>query len=125
MNDVLALLASIVVGAGLIWLAFRIEPHWCSKDAMRFTCRIRALTADLADEGVYREMRAAVLGDELHLSSRGFSGRKMNGVYRVMAKSPAPPKGKAIYLVRRESRQMAVRIPANSRAVATLDALLA
>jgi hypothetical protein len=36
------------VVAALAWLGWRYEPHWCSKDGRRFTCRVRPVRTDLS-----------------------------------------------------------------------------
>jgi hypothetical protein len=122
--DLITLVVSLVVGAGLIWFAFSMEPHWCSKDGQRFTCRLQPLTNDLANEGLHVDMRGTIESSVLVLTPRGLRGSKMRGTYRVLAASPEPPKGKAVYLVSSAGRQFAVRVPANSRCVPALDGLV-
>jgi hypothetical protein len=123
--DLITLVVSLIVGAGLIWYAFRIEPHWCSKDGLRFTCRLQPLTTDLANDGLHVDMRGTIDKSGLVLTPRGLRGSKMGGVYRMVAASPEPPKGKAVYLVTTAGRQFTLRVPANSRCVAPLDELAA
>lgn len=41
MKDVVSFLAFAGVLAALVWVGWRYEPHWCSKDAQRFTARTR------------------------------------------------------------------------------------
>jgi len=42
----LSLIAFVVLVGGLLWLAYRFEPHWCAKDGQRFTVRVRVLQTD-------------------------------------------------------------------------------
>lgn len=122
-EDVITLIGAIVVGVPLIWLVFRIEPHWSRKDGTRFTCRVQPLTRDLAAEGTWREMRAAIADGRLILSSRGLRGAGFGGTYDVIARSPAAPARRAVFLVRNDARQIALRVPESSPCVATLDAI--
>jgi hypothetical protein len=122
-EEVLTLAGAIVVGAVLIWLAFRIEPHWSRRDGTRFTCRVQTLSTDLTDVGTWREMRATVIEGQLLLSSRGLRGVGLGGNYDVIARSPAPPRGKAVFLVRSGERQLALRVPASSPSIGALDAI--
>lgn len=46
MANFLSLIAFVVVVGGLCWLAYRFEPHWCSKDGQRFTVRVRVLQTE-------------------------------------------------------------------------------
>jgi hypothetical protein len=124
-TDMITLVASLLVGAVLIWFAFRMEPHWCSKDGQRFTCRLQPLTADLANDGLHVDVRARIEGSSVVVTPRGLRAAKMGGTYRVTAASPDPPKGKAVYLVSIDGRQLTLRVPANSRCVPELDALVA
>jgi hypothetical protein len=124
-TDLITLVVSLVVGAVLIWFAFRMEPHWVSKDGTRFTCRLQPLTADLANDGLHVDVRARLEGTNLVITPRGLRGAKMGGTYRVLAASPDPPKGKAVYLVSIDGRQLTLRVPATSRCVPELDAVVA
>lgn len=119
----LTLVGAIIIGGALIWLTFRIEPHWSRRDGSRFTCRVQLLTQDLAAEGTWRDMRATIINGNVQLSSRGLRAIALGGSYDVVARSPAPPRGKAIFLVRSEVRQMALRVPASSPSVRALDAI--
>jgi hypothetical protein len=117
------LIVAVVVGGVLIWLTFRLEPHWSRRDGTRFTCRVQLLRHDLAAEGIWRDMRATASADAVHLSSRGLRGAGVRGSYRVVARAPDAPRRKAVYLVASDDRQMALRVPANSPCVAVLDSL--
>lgn len=122
-EEALTLAGAIVIGIPLIWLAFRIEPHWSRRDGTRFTCRVQPLTHDLASEGTWREMRATIVDRRLVLSSRGLRAVRLGGTYAVVARSPSPPRKRAVFLVRSETVQMALRVPASSPSVAALDAI--
>lgn len=124
MWSTLALIAAFAACGLMLWGASRIEPHWASKDGGRFTCRVQRLGQHDAPVGTWRDMRALVEGDMVHLTARGLRGRELRGAYHVLAKSPDPPKGRAIYICAGPTRSI-VRIPSSSKAVAVLDELLA
>lgn len=104
--------------------AYRMEPHWASKDGERFIARIQALGPHDIPDGAWREMRFLVDGRALIAGSRGLRGTRLRGHYSVIAKSPEPPKKKAIYVLSGPQRVL-LRVPDNSRAIPHLDAMLA
>ena len=48
----------------LIWLSRRIEPHWVSKDAQQFSCRVAELSPEEGEAGPWTDARVAVNGDD-------------------------------------------------------------
>lgn len=124
MVDVLTTAGALVVFGGLVWVAYRIEPHWASKDGRRMIARVQPLGQREEPDGRWREMRVSVDGAAVTLSSRGLGSLSLRGTYRARGKSPQPPKRRAIYILEGE-RRILLRIPSNSRAVPVLDALVA
>lgn len=123
-------LAGLVLGLlGLAyWGTTRLEPHWSSKDGRRFTARVQVLYPDGTTSG-WQEVRATVTGDDaLMLTSRGLARRLMSsridGTWTLRARSPKPPRRRQIYLLD-GSQQLALRLPASSRVVPVLDAIVA
>lgn len=104
--------------------ASRMEPHWASRDGQRFISRVQALGQHDVPEGPWREMRLLVDGNSLIAGSRGFRAARLRGHYVVIAKSPDPPRKKAIYVLSGPQKVL-IRLPDNSRAVPHLDAMLA
>lgn len=45
-KDTVSFLAFVGVLAALVWLGWRYEPHWCSKDGQHFTARTRPVFTD-------------------------------------------------------------------------------
>lgn len=119
MDAVFAVLGLAACG-GLLWVASRIEPHWCSKDGRRFSCRVQRLGQHDQPEGRWVEMRAGIVDRTLVLRPRGVLHRVSGGDHRVVAKSPDPPKRRAYYVVDGTNRLL-LRVPSSSRAVASLD----
>jgi hypothetical protein len=61
--------------------------------------------------------------------SRRSLARTRSGIWRLQAKSPKPPRRRAVYLLRPvpedpDGDLLTLRIPANSRIVPTLDGLV-
>ena len=127
-SDLLTLIGVVVIGGALIWVAFRMEPHWVSKDGQRFICRAQLIDDHGNTQGRWHEYRFRITEDgEIAASRRSFVGRAGTGIWRVAARSPDPPRRKAVFLLRPvhdAGSMMAVRMPASSRAVDSLDDLL-
>lgn len=129
MSDLVGFLAVVLVGGGLIWLALRIEPHWVSRDGQRFICRGQLIDDRGNTQSGWNEYRFRITPEgEVAANRRGLlAGRRaIPGVWRVAARSDSAPRRKAVFLlhpVRDAGSMMAIRLPANSRARETLDAL--
>ena len=123
MSNVLSTLTTIIILGGLAWVAFKLEPHWASKDGRRMIARVQPLGARDEPDGRWREMRVFIDGETVSLTTRGFGSFALRGTYRAKGKSPEPPRGRAIYILDGE-RRVLLRIPANSRAVPVLDSLI-
>ena len=121
--DLLTTVAATAGFAGLVWLAFVIEPHWASKDGRRMIARVQPLGDRDEPQGRWREMRAFIDGDIITLNSRGFTSFGLRGDYRVRGKSPHPPRRREIYILDGPQRVL-LRVPSTSRAIAALDGLL-
>ncbi len=118
----LGVVALVVFGL-LAWLAFRIEPHWCSKDGRRMIARAQRLPEPQSSLTSWSEVRVFIDDDEVILRTRGLRAVGLRGEYRVIGKSPSPPKNREIYILRGE-KEVFLRIPTDSRGIATLEDLL-
>lgn len=118
-------LAIVVVGVCIAMLvaANRMEPHWVNKDGTRFIARVQALGLHELPDGPWREMRITIDGPSLVVSARGLRGSRLRGHYIVIAKSPEPPRKRAVYVVDGPQKAL-LRLPDSSRAVPRLDQLL-
>lgn len=127
-TDLLTLLLTVAIGGALVWAAFRMEPHWSSRDGSRWICRGQLIDDHGNTQGRWHEYRFRVTDDgEIAATRRSFIGRAGTGLWKVVARSSDPPNRKAVFLlhpVRDAGAMMAVRMPASSRAVDTLDDLL-
>lgn len=121
---------AIAVCGLLGWLAFRIEPHWVSKDGHRFLCNAQRLTARGEPETRWRETRVIVNNaDQVQVDQKRFM-RRTSTFWQVVSRSEDPPRGREVFLLtgfddRGTPVMLALRLPKKSRAVATLQRLLA
>lgn len=111
---------------GLWWLAYRIDPHYSSKDGRRFLCHTQAITHGLPD-GRRRETRITVLDDGTLRCSTRRLGKRTDDRWALIGKSDQPPKRKQVFLARQfddqgwKDAQLALTIPEKSRVIAVLD----
>lgn len=128
--EIFWLVVLVAVMGGMWWVAYKMEPHWSSKDGKRFLCSAQEIVKGLP-EGRPRETRVMVMPDGLlHVSVKRMM-RRHHSKWMLVGRSPDPPKKLQIYLAQmREDGQnlpmmLSLRIPAGSRCVAVLDSLLA
>jgi hypothetical protein len=121
----------IAVLAGLAWFALRVDPHWVSRDGMRFTCKVQQIRQSGRIEGRWRDARCAIEGDQLRVMMRGLGARPDPFArYRVIGTSADPPPRKAVFVIRTTNAQevneglFSLRLPANSRAIEQLEAIV-
>jgi hypothetical protein len=130
MTDALWIVGFVAVLAGLYYAAFRVDPHWVSKDGRRFVCHGQLVDQYGNTLQTWREYRFEVI-DQQRIFARRRSRwtRRNEGVWRVTAKSENPPKKREVYLLASaesgNTDQMAIRLPASSRAVEVLEAMRA
>ena len=71
----------------------------------------------------WSEVRVFVDEEVVILRTRGMRAVGLRGEYQVIGKSPEPPSKREIYILRGE-QEVFLRIPSDSRGVATLEGLL-
>ena len=119
-----ALIVITVVLIALVALAaLRIEPHWCSKDGQRMIARAQLLPDHHQPSPTWNEVRLFVDEDNILVRTRGRRASDLRGEYKVVGKSPSPPKKREIYILKGD-KDVCVRIPTDSRAIATFEELL-
>jgi hypothetical protein len=125
-------LVVLAVLVAMAWLAYRIEPHWVSRDGQRFLCMGQQLNNLHTPVGRWSEVRVAALPDgALLVDQRRRVGRTKPSarVWNVVSRMPEPPRKNLVaYLLRGRNVdgahvQMLLRLPAKSKAVALLDAV--
>ena len=122
MTNLLWTLGAIAVCAGMFFIAARMEPHWVAKDGTRFITTSQLIDRFGETIGRRREVRVALLPDGSLMVSRRSIIKTSSGVWRIQAKSPNPPKGRQIYLLREippdpDGELLALRVPASSKIV--------
>ena len=119
----------IIVMAGMWWVAYRMEPHWVSKDGTRFLCTAQEL--DGANTVGHPKETRVLIGDvgELYVTQKRRMRRKTT-VWSLVAKAPDAPRRIQVYVAAHREpdtnieSHLAIRIPTKSRCIAILDALL-
>lgn len=129
MSDVLWGVGSLVVLVGMAWLGYRIEPHWVSKDGERFLCVGQVLDHTGDPLTRWRECRVAIDHGELRVDQKRFMRRPLTTYWRPEAEGTDPPRRKVVFIGRRRTADgideiLSLRMPAKSRAVASLRRLL-
>lgn len=124
-------LALIIVGmGGMWWVAYRMEPHWVSRDGSRFLCTVQELDGVNA-VGHPREARVLVTADGALYVTQKRMLRRHTTMWTLVAKAPEPQRKIQVFVARhreagsRIESHLALRIPTKSRCVAILDELLA
>lgn len=126
--EALWLLLAIAVCAGLFYAGYRIEPHRVSRDGTRFLCTGQWVSADGDSEGRRREVWISVLSSgQLEVDVKKRLHHEVT-TWALEGKGSTPPPRRAAYVLRTLSsgatQRLIVTVPAKSRAVGILDALL-
>jgi hypothetical protein len=128
-DDVLWIVIPVLACAGMLVLAHRIEPHWVAKDGARFLTTTQVIDGRGETVGRRREMRFVIQPDGTLVASRRGLVKTSSQTFTVGAKSPNPPRGRALYLLDSlppdaDGRRVAIRVPATSRVVPALDRMV-
>jgi hypothetical protein len=116
--------------AGLWWVAYKIEPHYASKDGKRFLCTSQEIVEG-QPAGRTRETRVLILDDGVLHCARKRGLRRDGGLWALVGKSPSPPKRLQVFVAQELldghalPNQLAIRVPAKSRVIPLLDEILA
>ena len=120
----------IIVMGGMWWVAYRMEPHWVSRDGTRFLCTAQELDGVNA-VGHPRETRVLITHDGALYVTQKRMLRRHTTMWTLIAKAPEAPRRMQIYVAKHREvgthveSHLAIRIPAKSRCIAILDDLLA
>jgi hypothetical protein len=123
------ILIFVAIGA-LAWFAYGMEPHYASKDGLRFLCNTQEFIDGRSVERK-REARITVLPEgALHVVQKKGIRRSMHN-WTLVGISPNPPKKLQIYVAQRQAddqrvpTQLMLRLPSKSRVIPVLDGILA
>ncbi|MCY7298766.1 MAG: hypothetical protein LH616_06105 [Ilumatobacteraceae bacterium] len=120
----------IVVMSGMWWVAYRMEPHWVSRDGTRFLCTAQELEG-ANTVGHPRETRVLITHDGALYVTQKRMMRRHTTMWTLVAKAPAAPRKMQVYVAKHRGAgsaiesHLAIRIPTKSRCIAILDDLLA
>jgi hypothetical protein len=150
MASVLSFIAVVAVCAALWWFAYKLEPHWVSRDGQRVVCYGQALDKHGAAQGRWRELRVSKVksntvevrvrrgslvvdryakGSGISLAGDIVRRRgKRPSYWRVVGQTPDPPRKKVVYLLNSPNDQelpemLAIRLPANSKSIPMLESV--
>jgi hypothetical protein len=121
---------TVIVMGGMWWVAYRMEPHWSSRDGMRFLCGAQELV-DGNTIGHPRETRVVVTPDGAMFVTQKRMMRRRSSSWVLIGKSPEPPRKVQVYVAQHHTdghnipSHLALRIPNKSRCVPVLDEILA
>ena len=127
--EIVWLVLAVAVCAGAGWLAIKIEPHWVSKDGNRFLTVGQKMDVRGERLGRWRELRVFInRNGQVEVEEKRFMRRNVS-FWTLEAESPEPPRRKVVFVLRGHDRAgtevlLAIRIPAQCRAVAQLRPLL-
>jgi hypothetical protein len=150
MTSLLSFAGIAAVCAAMLWAAFRMEPHWVSKDAQRMICYGQTISRDGRNVGRWREFRVANGTDgtiEVRPRRGGLNSPQSSGASKapssfmpkrmpkssswfVAGPSDNPPKRRVVYLLECGPDDdldflVAIRLPATSKGIPMLDAAAA
>ena len=119
---------AVAVCIGMLVVAHRIEPHWVSKDHRRFLTTSEEVDPLGTVIGRRKEVKGLIADDGRIVLRHRAVMRSSSVVYAIQAKSPRPPAGKALYVLRpipasEDGSLTVLRVPASSELVGLLDAL--
>ena len=151
MASVLTFLAIVAGCALLLWVAYRMEPHWVSKDGERLVCYGQGLSRNGNADSRWREVRVLrVRPDTVEVRQRRGGGfattsrrdalsnpmhvlnrrRPKTSYWKVLGRSETPPRRRVVFLLDGSHDpnlpdMLALRLPVHSRAIPMLDAVAA
>jgi hypothetical protein len=127
--SILWFVLGVAVCAGLLYLSYRIEPHWVAKDGNRFLTTSE--TIDHEGKAVTRrkEVRGTIMSDGLIMLGKRSMLKTRSSLWRLSGKSPEIKRGRFLYILDTVppdpmGEHLILRIPRSSKLVPRLDALL-
>lgn len=128
MNDtffnLISMVAFFAAGIGLLKWINRFEPQWVSRDGSRFSAK---MSDDKPDSSKWVEVRVTIDGRQLIVFGRGRRGRQFRGRWLVSYVASTTEAKRRHYVVINEADtddRAILRVPASSRCVAGLDAIV-
>jgi len=127
--EVLGLILVVAVCVALAWLGLRMEPHYVSKDGKRFLCMGQKLNAKGEELGRWRETRVVIDHKGAIQADQKRFMRRTTTFWRIEGRTTGGSRRKATFLLKGHDDHglpalLALRLPAKSRAVDSLIALM-
>jgi hypothetical protein len=127
--SILWFVIGVAVCAVLLYLAYRLEPHWVAKDGNRFLTTSETIDHEGKVVSRRREVRGTIMSDGLIMLGKRSMMRTRSSLWRVAGKSPEVKRGRLLYVLDTVphdpmGEQLILRIPKSSRLVPRLDALV-
>ena len=126
-NLISALLALGVL-IGLLMAVRRLEPHWASRDGLRFISTAQHIDRHGLTNGRPGEYRFSIeMNGDIQAMRRVMIGYRPRTLWRVEARSDQPPNRREVFVLRSlddPGAVLAVGLPERSRAVTALNSLL-
>jgi len=150
MLSALLLVGVLGVCVLLLWLSYKIEPHWVSKEGDRLICYGQALGRNGTSTGRWRELRVNRISDDtVEVRTRRGSlavetpsgnpiritsafGRQRHvrraSYWKVAGQTPSPARNRVLYMLDGNNDpsmpdMIAIRVPVKSKAIPMLESL--
>ena len=115
--------------AALLYVAYRIEPHWVAKDGSRFLATSETIDHEGKVVSRRREVRGTIMNDGLIMLGKRTALKTRTSLWRMAAKSAETKRGRLLYILDTVppdpmGEKLILRIPKSSKLVPRLDALV-
>jgi hypothetical protein len=113
----------------LLYLAYRMEPHWVAKDGNRFLATSETIDHEGKVVSRRREVRGTIMSDGLIMLGKRTVLKTRSSLWRMVGKSAETKRGRLLYILDTVpadpmGEKLILRIPRSSRLVPRLDALV-
>ena len=127
--SILWFVIGVAACAVLLYLAYRLEPHWVAKDGTRFLTTSETIDHEGRVVSRRREVRGTIMTDGLIMLGKRSMLRTRSSLWRVAGKSPEVKRGRLLYVLDAVPHdpmgdQLILRIPKSSKLVPRLDGLV-
>ena len=97
--SILWFVIGVVVCAALLYLAYRIEPHWVAKDGNRFLTTSETIDHEGKVVTRRREVRGTIMSDGLIMLGKRTMLKTRSSLWRIAGKSPEIKRGRLLYVL--------------------------
>jgi len=127
--SILWFVIGVVACAALLYVAYRMEPHWVAKDGSRFLATSETIDHEGKVVTRRREVRGTIMSDGLIMLGKRSMMRTRSSLWRIAGKAPEVKRGRLLYILDTVppdpmGERLILRIPRSSKLVPRLDALV-